>query len=165
VLFSKNEKTLVQYPVGKTATSFTIPNDVTDIGYIAFFGCYSLSSITIPASVTNIGDYAFYNCSNLTSIICEAENPPVCGSGVFDYVDKSIPLYIPTNSIEAYSEADEWKKFTNRKPLSALPTTIEDIRQQDTSTAEQVHKVMRDGVMYILMPNSRMYDIRGAEIK
>ena len=49
-------------------TSVTIPNSVTSIGNSAFSGCSSLTSITIPNSVTSIGRYAFSDCSGLTSI-------------------------------------------------------------------------------------------------
>ena len=46
-----------------------IPNDVTSIGYAAFYNCSSLTSIEIPNSVTSIGDYAFTYCSGLTSVV------------------------------------------------------------------------------------------------
>ena len=46
-----------------------IPNNVTSIGYGAFYGCSGLTSVTIPNSVLSIGRYAFYGCSELTSII------------------------------------------------------------------------------------------------
>ena len=49
-------------------TTYTIPDGVTEIGYVAFSGCSSLTSVTIPDSVTSIGDYAFHKCSNLTSV-------------------------------------------------------------------------------------------------
>ena len=50
------------------ATSVTIPNSVTSIGWAAFYNCTSLTSVTIPGSVKSIGCYAFENCCNLTSI-------------------------------------------------------------------------------------------------
>ena len=45
-----------------------IPNSVTNIGDMAFWGNGGLTSITIPASVTSIGFSAFYSCSNLASV-------------------------------------------------------------------------------------------------
>ena len=45
-----------------------IPNNVTSIGYYAFFNCTSLKSITIPKSVTSIVNYAFFHCASLKSI-------------------------------------------------------------------------------------------------
>ena len=67
-LYSKDGKTLIQYAMGKTDSSFIIPDSVTNIGYGAFMDCASLTSMTIPNSVTSIGNEAFFDCSNLTSI-------------------------------------------------------------------------------------------------
>ena len=67
-LYSKDEKTLIQYAIGKTATSFVIPDSVTTIGPEAFHNCNSLTSIEIPSSVTVIGDGTFIGCSSLTSV-------------------------------------------------------------------------------------------------
>ena len=39
-----------------------IPNGVTSIEGMAFYGCSGLTSITIPESVTDIGLYAFHDC-------------------------------------------------------------------------------------------------------
>ena len=49
-------------------TSITIPDSVTVIGARAFGGCSSLKEITIPQSVTSIGADAFIYCGNLTAI-------------------------------------------------------------------------------------------------
>ena len=49
-------------------TSITIPDSVTVIGAGAFGGCSSLKEITIPQSVTSIGADAFIYCGNLTAI-------------------------------------------------------------------------------------------------
>jgi hypothetical protein len=100
-------------------TSITIPNSVTSIGEEAFWNCSRLTSITIPNSVTSIGISAFEDCSSLTSITCEAVNPPTLGDDVFEGVNKSIPLYVPAQSIDLYKAADQWKDFTNILPIGS----------------------------------------------
>ena len=68
-LYTKDGTTLIQYALGKTETSFTIPNAVTSIGGFAFAGFSKLTEIVIPDSVTSIGDEAFYSCDRLTEIV------------------------------------------------------------------------------------------------
>ncbi len=98
-------------------TSVTIPNSVTHIGMLAFLACSSLTSVSIPCNVTGVGAYAFTGCTGLTSITCEAVNPPSCGEKCFGKidkygeVDKSIPVYVPLESVDAYKTAYQWKDF------------------------------------------------------
>ena len=94
-------------------TSINIPNSVTSIGGYTFDGCLGLTSITIPKSVTNIGNYTFNGCSGIKSLTSEASTPPNCDVYCFNGIDKSTPVYVPFNSIEAYKVAAEWKDFTN----------------------------------------------------
>ena len=91
VLFSKDGTTLIEYPFGRTDTSYvvpdgvkriagysfeyrgvlqsiTIPEGVTEIGYSAFTGCDALTSVSLPDSMTIIDHYAFNGCESLTSI-------------------------------------------------------------------------------------------------
>lgn len=108
-LYSKDGKTLIQYAIGKTATSFSIPDGVASIGEEAFYGCISLTSVTfgensrltsigreaffycrrltsieIPSSVTSIGDRAFWCCSNLERLIIpKTINKIKCVKGFF----------------------------------------------------------------------------------
>ena len=67
-LYNKDRTKLIQYAIGKTDSSFIIPDSVTSIGHEAFSGCSGLTNVTIPDSVTSIGDSAFSGCSSLTSI-------------------------------------------------------------------------------------------------
>ncbi len=111
--------------------SVSLPNSLLSLGEGAFAECYRLSSVVIPESVTSIGSYAFTGCSNLTSITCKAVTPPtIGGSDAFYNVDKSIPVYVPAGSVDAYKAADYWKKFTNIQPM---PETIT-INQYGSST-------------------------------
>lgn len=52
----------------RNATTYNIPNTVTEIGKNAFYYCTKMISITIPDSVTTIGAGAFYSCSSLKEI-------------------------------------------------------------------------------------------------
>ncbi|MDR1893405.1 MAG: leucine-rich repeat domain-containing protein [Spirochaetales bacterium] len=68
VLFNKDQSTLIQYPNGRSETSYAIPNSVTDIGSSAFYNCSNLTGITFPATLTTINSDAFAYCSNLADI-------------------------------------------------------------------------------------------------
>lgn len=131
VLFNKDQTTLVQYPCGKQG-NYAIPNTVTTIGDAAFFAFKGQISITIPNSVTSLGDWAFDGCTGLTSITCEALTPPACGADEFYGVDKSIPVYVPYESIAAYQAANQWSEFTNILPIpgtdpcAGYPVTADD---------------------------------------
>ena len=56
------------YLNGVEITEMVIPNNVTNIGNYAFYGCSGLTSIKIPNSVTTIGNHAFYGCSGLKKV-------------------------------------------------------------------------------------------------
>ena len=149
-------------------TSVTIPNSVTTIGNSTFYGCSSVSSITIPESVTSIGtrafefcsitsitipesvvsigSSAFSYCSHLTSITSEAKNPPYCYDKCFYYVDKSIPVYVPANSINAYKDAEGWGDFTNFQPLSVDPSLALALTDASPNLTEGYYK--NDKVTY-----------------
>ncbi len=96
-----------------------IPEGVDTIENFAFSHCSGLTSVTIPNSVIAIGKYAFSHCSGLTSITSYVTNPPTCGKNCFYNVNKSIPVYVPTLSVDAYQQAEEWKEFTNILPIGA----------------------------------------------
>jgi len=56
------------YVNGEEITDMIIPDEVTLIGYYAFFGWKGLTSVSIPNSVTDIGFCAFKKCSGLVSV-------------------------------------------------------------------------------------------------
>ncbi len=67
-LYTKDGTCLIRYAIGKTDTTFVIPNEVTSIGDEAFAWCENLVSVTIPESVEGIGGWAFFNCASLKNI-------------------------------------------------------------------------------------------------
>jgi hypothetical protein len=120
VLFSSNLTTLVQYPTGSGASSYTIPNSVTNvtsfafmqaynlasiildtniqiIGDSAFQQCYSLTSITIPNSVTNMGNSVFYDDFELTNAVIGSGLTSI-GFGTFDNCYNMLGIYFMGNA-------------------------------------------------------------------
>ena len=108
-------------------TELTLPNSVTSIGTGAFRGCSGLTELTLSNSLTSIGEYAFKGCSGLAKITSLAEIPPVCGSGVFDGVNKTnCELIVPEGSVAAYKQAEVWNEFSNISGFSGVEDTVAD---------------------------------------
>ena len=106
-------------------TELTLPNGVMSIGGNAFEGCSGLTELTLPDSVASIGDGAFICCSDLSKITSLAEIPPVCGSGVFDRVNKTnCELIVPIVSVTAYKQAEVWNEFSNISGFSGVEVTV-----------------------------------------
>ena len=139
-------------------TSVTIPNSVTSIGSQVFYYCTSLTSVTIGNSVKSIGDYAFEYCTSLTSVTCFATTPPRLSPDVFKEVDKSIPLYVPAESISAYQSAYQWKDFFNILPVGSQG--IEEIEEN----CPQDSKILHNGQIFILR-GEKVYTVTGQEVR
>ncbi|MBR5528559.1 MAG: leucine-rich repeat protein, partial [Clostridia bacterium] len=94
ILFDKNKITLIQYPIGNTRQTYTIPRSVASVGDSAFFNCDSLTNVIIPDSVTSIGDSAFFNCDSLTNVIIP-DSVTSIGSDAFCDCDSLTSIVIP----------------------------------------------------------------------
>jgi hypothetical protein len=89
-----------------------IGNGVTSIGNWAFSGCSDLDYFVFGRNVRNIGQEAFSDCTNMTKLISHATTPPTCGSQALDDINKwTCQLFVPTDYISAYQQADQWKEF------------------------------------------------------
>lgn len=77
----------------RNATTYNIPNTVTEIGKSAFYYCSKMTSITIPDSVTTIGAGAFESCSSLTEITIPQSVTSI-GSDAFVYCGKLMAINI-----------------------------------------------------------------------
>jgi hypothetical protein len=94
VLYTKNGKSLIWYPTGKTQTEFTIPNGVTEISDYGFANCKALTSITIPPETTGYAAYAFHNCTGLKAVYISDLK---AWATSFFGIDFSNPLYYGKN--------------------------------------------------------------------
>jgi hypothetical protein len=114
VLFSKDMSTLVSYPAGKRAGSYTIPSSVTTIKAYAFSGNTHLTSVTIPSSVTTIERHTFSN-TGLTNITFP---PSVTTIGVLafancrGFTDLTFPVTITRIGDQAFYNCENLELIT-----------------------------------------------------
>jgi hypothetical protein len=95
----------------KGLTEVTIPNSVKNINSYAFYNCTGLTSVTLGRALQRIAYYAFNSCNAITSVTSYATTPPAAGTAIFSCYSRAT-LHVPEASREAYSTANEWKKFT-----------------------------------------------------
>ena len=96
-LYTKDEKTLIRYAIGKNDTNFVIPDSVKNIGDYAFINCTNLISVTVGNNVIVIGENAFRVCTNLTSVTI-GDGVTCIGSHAFAYC-KNLTSAIIGNSV------------------------------------------------------------------
>ena len=102
------------YLSGSEITELTIPNSVTNIKQLAFFGCSGLTSVTIGNSVTSIGLNAFGRCSGLTNVTIP-NSVTYIGESAFSYCTSLTNIDIP-NSVTTI----EWAAFCECSSLTSI---------------------------------------------
>lgn len=135
VLYSKDSRMLVKYPVGRSGR-FDMSGSgyemTVGIGAGAFANAGKLTQIVFPASLTVIDSTAFNNCSKLQTVEFTGNTPPtLMGAGIFDTSVDSFSMIIPTTSGDvvtaylcAYNFA-EYEPFINRNGHAAPSNTME----------------------------------------
>ena len=104
VLFSKDETVLLQYPAGKSASTFVFPKTIIKIGAEAFAGCSALTDITIPEGVTEIDYGTFALCENLVNVTLHDGITSIQDSAFYGCTSlKTIVLPNSITSIGGYS--------------------------------------------------------------
>jgi hypothetical protein len=134
VFFNKNQTQLLQYPHGKTGSSYTVPGTVTQIKKVDL-NPY-LANITLPIGLTTIDTYAFYY-SKLTSISIPDS---VTSFGSYPFIGSS--------SLQSFSvgESNTILKSVDGVLYSKNGTTLIEYPDGKTNTSF----VIPDGVQSIL---------------
>lgn len=109
VLFVVDKASLLFYPAGKKAKTYTIPSTVKTLGTHSFPHNESLTELTIPESVLTIKEHAFYDGSfpegKRAKVILKAEKPIGLSQSIG--LENAL-VYVPKGSAKAYREAAIW---------------------------------------------------------
>ena len=97
------DKTLIQYPNGLSASSFTVASDVKRIADYAFGENKNLTKISLPNGLKTIEAYAFYMCGKLSDITIPS-TVTFIGSQAFGKCDSLKNITIPA-SVTDYESA------------------------------------------------------------
>lgn len=103
MLYSYDEKTLIQYPNGRHETSVIIPTGTKTIGNFAFGANTVIESVVIPEGVEAISAYAFCDCTALSEASVPAGVKTI-GSMAFGRCTALKNISLPA-SIEKYEGA------------------------------------------------------------
>lgn len=102
VLYSKDGKMLVKYPVGRSGTFDMTTTDyqsTVGIGATAFANASKLSEIIFPSSLMLIDGSAFDGCAKLSTVQFTGTTPPVLtGANTFDTTVENFKMVIPNSS-------------------------------------------------------------------
>lgn len=175
VLYSKDDTKLVMYGDKTSASDFTVPASVTEIGtyafcqtkitslsfesdstlktigYNAFYGCSGLTQLKIPDSVTTIELYAFYSCSNLTSVKLPngTTSLPYCSFGSCSKLESVIiPKTVTEISSGAFSSCSALKNvyYTGSESEKDKMTISDTVIKGTSVTWTYLHKLAPDTV-------------------
>ena len=136
-LYTKDEKTLIQYAIGKTDTKFTIPEGVTYIDGDSFANCSNLGEVYISNGVITIGSDAFSNCQGLDYVYIP-DSVTTIGNGAF--IGSPLPsirigsgvtyigshAFYNSGNLHIYynGTAEDWGKITKSSPLCYSGYTV-----------------------------------------
>lgn len=70
VLYTKDEKTLLCYPAGRTAKAYLVPDGTLTVNSAAFAYNDYVEEITLPAELMTVSQWAFYELPELNTIHC-----------------------------------------------------------------------------------------------
>ncbi len=93
--------------------SISLPSSVTSLGSCTFYNCPNLTSAIIPESVNFMDSWVFSECMNINEIYFKAQNPPILDHPVFFEHGLTPRIYVPSNSVSAYKNADNWTYWAN----------------------------------------------------
>ncbi|MBR5725158.1 MAG: leucine-rich repeat protein [Muribaculaceae bacterium] len=151
------------------------PRGVTRINNSAMDNCNSMTSVTLPSTLTYLGSNVFYRCTSLNNIYVKAVTPPTCD--IYEWYDydwdeyvtdytftnaqfTNATLYVPTQSLSAYRNADTWKKFNHFVGVDYAPDYIPgDVNSDNTVSISDVTALIN----YLLTDDASSINIDAAD--
>lgn len=115
------------YAVREEINSVVLPQGITNIGNLAFYGCENLVTAIIPASVTRIGDYAFCDCVKL-QVMNIGSGVQTIGESAFEnccsLVSFSLPASLKSIGSKAFYMCDSITSVTVPNSVTSMGISV-----------------------------------------
>ncbi len=155
LLASKDKKTLLNYPGGKTATSLNIPSFVTQVGDFCFYRNEGLATISIPNTVTRIGKAAFLECLDYSAIILPASVTELGESAFQGCVNATRLTFNTRNLVNIPAKA--FFNCVSLKSIS-LPEGVKTLGESAFASCEQLTAFNLSSTVETIAPSCFMGD-------
>jgi hypothetical protein len=131
VLYTKDGKTLVQYPLASTETNYDVLDSAENIANYAFAEANYLETINISEKsiLKRVGDFAFKSC-NLIEELCFPATLESIGEEAIAYCDTLVTCYI--NSSDVVLGDNLWNYSSNLTDLYYAGTVSQMKQYLDT---------------------------------
>ena len=107
VLFSKDGRKLISYPMMKPDAVYSIPSGVTTIESDQC--AQNLTRLVIPATINKLEDAALWSFPNLKTLELQGTTPPVVGKKSLNGVKSDCDIIVPKGCAVKYKAASGWK--------------------------------------------------------
>lgn len=98
---------------------------ITSTQFQMFASCTSLRCAILPYTLEKLSKETFAACTAMQAIICNAITPPSVEHASALNNSNSCPIYVPSESVEAYKAANMWSAVATRiRDVADLPTEL-----------------------------------------
>lgn len=98
----------------RSLVELDIPEGITSVGYAFVLNCNSLKYLTFPSTLTRAESWFVGACPVLEWIRFKSVEPPTMTITKGIIANNSCVIYVPSQSVEAYKNANYWKDYADR---------------------------------------------------
>lgn len=144
-LYTKDGKTLIQYPIASTDKSFAVPEGTLTVAEEAFSCACNIERVVMPDSVASIMDGAFYECSSLREVKLSSSLTDI-GSAAFMSCNNLTAVKLPDGVVNIGDDAFYW--CLNLREVN-IPNSVKRIGDSAFSRTSIESIALGGGVEYI----------------
>lgn len=127
VLYTRDMKTLVKYPAGRSDKNYVVPEGVEVIAYGAFQQAMRVEKVTLPESLRKIENYAFYKCSDLKDINIPEGVTEIKGfafASCTDLLNVVVPQTVTEIGIGAFRDCTKLKAVEIKANITSVSNSM-----------------------------------------